>query len=988
MSTRSRHNRRQRQRIQATAAITANDVSTTTLLTESVKHYGSNGTLEEARKNGASSSSGGGKKGTPNNKSLSVAWDESEALGIPSVARREGLMSDRDRKDTLYKAWLGNVWISAAGDVIAKRITSGGVHIKEAPGIKQGEGDPKEFDLLNELVHRVNDEEDFLYLVRGTLTDLGCIFGEAYWEIVPYSSPEVGKTVQLIKIDCITMSYKLDPHGQITGYEQNMDRYQDSVQFTAEEVVRWWYPDPRASKKALSPIERILGPTDADSRMQDWTRLFFKRGARPNLWIEFLGGKDEAERFIIYLRENYTGQLNAHVPLVTYEGAKVHEIGKGTVDVDFVKGREMSRQEVLAAFLVPPALVGVIESGNIGGGTGESQDKSLQFNACDPLKSLFLEKFNYRVVKKALNVKTWVVDLHYAEYAGNDMLSKIDDMRIRNGSNTINETRAGRGLEPVEGGDTAIITSGKEITAIETLQFASDTAKQTAEVTIQQQQAQLELTKVQVERAKNPPPVPTALQSPQNGNKPPVGKVAQQPPQGKPQPAQESLETRLAHALADVERLQRQRDSVPLNEDTAHHTGMTLAFMLDEETARRLAIPDGEPAEDLHITLAFLGDSSDFTGDIEQLKRCIAAIASEMKPLQGKVSGVGRFSPSDSSDDTSPVIALVDVQGLHRLRDALVMHLEALGIQPANDFAYTPHITLAYIDPDAPMPIIDIQPPVYLALDTICLAVGDDRTSFKMGDEQYPDYWDSKPHESVIPDLMARIEEALRPLDALSAQEDRRRKWREPSLDQLHIEAQMQTALALFIRSVKIGDGGNVKMPAMSSLTQSIADWLEQAHNLGVAHASDGTKEALSLPKPKDWFGKAQQIVQLLAVNIADKIAEWIDELTGDSSAADEIDIVDEVTAQLEAYAGTEAELIAMYEVPAAIENGVLQTFYEMNVLTKGIAAQEGACANCIANADQGEISLSEAFQSGEDAPPFHSRCRCSLIMGSAASDR
>lgn len=1015
------NNRRQKRRQQAPTSPVESPTSSTITV------------LEEASRKPANSTG----KGTAN-RSLSMAWDESEALGIPSAARREGLMSDRDRKDTLYKAWLGNVWISSAIDVIAKRITSGGVHIKEAPGVKQGEGDPKEFELLNELVNRVNDDEDFLYLVRGTLTDIG-IFGESYWELVPFLSPEVGKTLALVKIDCITMSYKLAPNGQIVGYEQNMDRYQDSVTFTAEEVVRWWLPDPRASKKALSPIERILGPTDADSRMQDWTRLFFKRGARPNLWIEFLGGKDEAERFIIYLRENYTGQLNAHVPLVTYEGAKVHEIGKGTVDVDFVKGREMARQEVLAAFLVPPALVGIIESGNIGGGTGESQNKSLQYNACDPLKSLFLEKFNFRVVKKGLNIKSWVIDTHYASYMQEKEAGDIQDKRIRNGSLTINEVRQEMGREPLDGGDTAIVVASREIDPVEVLSDMADNARQQNDLQLQQQQAQVELAKAQVERAKNPQPVPPAFQQGQNGNRPAADTQTPPRPQNGAPPAQESLETRLARALADVQALQRERDGTLLSEDTVHNTGMMLAFMLDEETARHLAIPGGEDPSEMHLTLAYLGDTQDEPADGDgklrphtSPERLITQLNDftqiEDPAFDGTVNGIARLSNPDADEDA--IVALVNMPGLQAwrnmtVRDALV------GYYVAQTFDFVAHITIAYVPKGAPMPV-EILPPVALHFDTICLVIGDERYYFRFGYGQLPPYGGST--ESQLPALMSRIEDALHgfadvdaiesdtpieealqqvlsdvqeasqpllsppslattvlsgnannillDLSSFTIQEASRPKWRAPSAEQLHLEAQMQTAIQDFIRRVKVGDGGTVQIPAMASLTQSIADWLEQAHALGVATADTRSLEALSIPKPKDWFGKATQIMQTLVTNIADKVSEWIDDLTGDSDV-DDSDIVDEVTAELEAYAGTEAELIALYEVPDAFNNGMLETFQDMGYATVQWVTMEGnVCPACQENADAGSIAIGSAFPSGDTSPPNHPRCRCQCWVG------
>src|SRR5260221_416894 len=424
---------------------------------------------------------GGGKSPTPPskggkvNRSLSMAWDENEALGIPSAARRQGLMSDYDRKDTLYKAYLNNVWISSAIDVIAKRITSGGYAIEE---VKKGEGIQAEHDAIEQLILFVNDDEDFLQLVRATITDL-LIFGEAYWEVLY----KAGKPCQLVKIDCLTMSYRLAKNGQITGYEQTMEHSQETIKFEPEEVIRWWLPDPRASKKALSPIERIMGPVDADTKMTDWTRTSFKKGARPPFWVKLGEDSDEetANRFIVWFREKYTGALNAHVPPVMYNGAELKEFSKGSVDVDFSGGRKMNREEVLAGYLVPPATVGIIESGNIGGGTGESQDKSLQFNACDPIKQLFFEKFNYRIVQLGFKARSYRVTSRYADYRSDTEISQNQDRRIRNASETINEVREENGkIAYKQGGDTPIFAVSREVLPLERLDEMAEEQRQTA----------------------------------------------------------------------------------------------------------------------------------------------------------------------------------------------------------------------------------------------------------------------------------------------------------------------------------------------------------------------------------------------------------------------------------------------------------------------------------------------------------------------------
>jgi 2'-5' RNA ligase len=175
-------------------------------------------------------------------------------------------------------------------------------------------------------------------------------------------------------------------------------------------------------------------------------------------------------------------------------------------------------------------------------------------------------------------------------------------------------------------------------------------------------------------------------------------------------------------------------------EPTPVQTGIMVAFMIDPHTAAQMAVPNGEPANDLHVTLAYMGrvDSETASGKlhpsrtIETLKSVLSTFANNNNPLQGSIGGLARFAASESSDYMSPIIALINAPGLQAWRQRLVNMLDIAGYAVANNFEYTPHTTLIYIDEDKPMPSY-VLPGVQLNFDTLCLAIGDDRYFFPIG---------------------------------------------------------------------------------------------------------------------------------------------------------------------------------------------------------------------------------------------------------------
>jgi len=836
----------------------------------------------ENRRNNRKSNKGG-------MRSISQAWDDTEALGITADMRRSGpgMLSDQDRKDTLYKAYLNSVWISACVDVISKRITSGGYTIEYCGSNEQPTPEEEaQKQQLQAFVEYTNDDEDFLQLVRSIVTDI-LIYGECFVEVVKQDSVPYS----LHKIDCITMNYTLDPHGKIVKYIQNLYHSTETIEFQPDEVIRFWLPSPQAAKIALSPIERIMGSIDADVHMSDWVRSFFRKGARPNFWIKFPGPKEEADRFVIWLRENYTGMANAHVPLVLYDEAELYEIGKGSVDVDFLKGRELMCKEILAGYQVPPALVGLIESGNIGGGTGESQEKSFLRNACDPIKAMVMGQINYRITWQGFQCKCWRIGTHYADYREEGSVSVIRDRDIRNGSLNVNEVRRDMNRPPVEGGDVNIFATSRELQPLDRLNDLSQEQAAQAEATTAHVQAQATLAQAQADKLKEPPPEPTPPAQPPAPAKPSPDEQEQAQervilrrqlsslieqlelrqhtedvrrdaaqlildalketrlPQEEPSPRVASLFENIEEHLRAIREQnaarakQEQEDeewdallSSPENQqrldaqakriredikagryeeggfdgvvEDQQHTGMMIAFMLDPETAEQLAIPGGEPADALHVTIAFLGDSADETlprnpaqknDDLAAMQHIIASVASQESPLQGTIGGLGRFAASTDSDSKDPVIALVDMPGLVELRMRLVSELQAGGFFVASNHGYTPHVTLAYIDTDTPMPIESI-PSLPLTFGTVCLAIGDTNYYFKLGEndthdseettEQTPDTQSTEcdilPSPQTSEDIPARSSEpgpspAATPEDAQLTAELAR--WRERAIE-------------------------------------------------------------------------------------------------------------------------------------------------------------------------------------------------------------
>jgi phage gp29-like protein/2'-5' RNA ligase len=139
--------------------------------------------------------------------------------------------------------------------------------------------------------------------------------------------------------------------------------------------------------------------------------------------------------------------------------------------------------------------------------------------------------------------------------------------------------------------------------------------------------------------------------------------------------------------------------------------GVMVALYPAPEVAAGLVVPGGEAAEHLHLTLVYLGNVGALApGVVESLEAVCASVAGRFGPLSGQLSGLGRFSGGESSEHKDALWASPDIPGLSALRESLVGELRAAGVPLPSEHGFQPHITLAYLDTEAPSPLVRLAP--------------------------------------------------------------------------------------------------------------------------------------------------------------------------------------------------------------------------------------------------------------------------------------
>lgn len=343
-------------------------------------------------------------------------------------------------------------WVYACVSLIAKASSKSRFRLYKEKGADEYEeiynhqilkliNSPNPFETKLEFVYRLITHlyltgDAYIYLAKNKLNTLKemYVLQPDRMNIVPHETSFIEK-----------YTYSID-----SGKE---NKTQD---FSIDEILHLKLPSPSSSYYGASPLSACAMSVNIDEYQHKYQMKLYKNGAMPPLVLETEQGLDEMS--VKRLRRDwdrlYKGDGNSGRTAILEKGLKAKKIGIDPKELDWLANNRATRDDILAIYGVPPALLGLVEDSNRS--NGETQEYTFHRQVIEPLLCMIDEKLT-KNFEKAFGDEKLIVRHDSTVPYDSERGARASQIRILSGQTTINEERLSQGFKAIDGGDEILV---------------------------------------------------------------------------------------------------------------------------------------------------------------------------------------------------------------------------------------------------------------------------------------------------------------------------------------------------------------------------------------------------------------------------------------------------------------------------------------------------------------------------------------------------
>jgi HK97 family phage portal protein len=229
-------------------------------------------------------------------------------------------------------------------------------------------------------------------------------------------------------------------------------QYQQALrkEYPASDIVYFHYPNPMNPMIPFTPLQALAHVTDLDLLLQVYEKDFFQNNARPDFVIvsESPLNKIQAERLAEGWSTKHRGPGKQHRPAILSRNVRIEQLGMSAKDFEFMALSDWTKNNILAAYQVPEAMLGLYESFNKA--SSIAAETTFVKNCLEPRLFLFEDVINLQLLHEFSGTDTY-------EFRHESALPKDDEWEVTKnqteltmGLTTVNAIRKKDGKQPFD----------------------------------------------------------------------------------------------------------------------------------------------------------------------------------------------------------------------------------------------------------------------------------------------------------------------------------------------------------------------------------------------------------------------------------------------------------------------------------------------------------------------------------------------------------
>lgn len=272
------------------------------------------------------------------------------------------------------------------------------------------------------------------------------LVGEAWWV---FEKSKLGLEAEI---------WPLMPHYVtiLPGSNSYMDgiRYaipgEPPVTYGVEEVVQFKYSNPTSFYRGWSPTRAASIPLDVMNYAQEWVRNFFFNDATPSgiLSTDQLLTESQANLLQTQWTASHKGRQKAHRIAVLGQGTKFQVIERNLRELTFTEEQRRLRDDVLAIYGVPKAVLGIVE--DVNRANAEASEYVFAKRVIAPRLRRLESRLNEYVIKRLYNDERLRLRFEDPVPENREQKKVEAEFGLSKGLLTVNEARLMMGLDSLE----------------------------------------------------------------------------------------------------------------------------------------------------------------------------------------------------------------------------------------------------------------------------------------------------------------------------------------------------------------------------------------------------------------------------------------------------------------------------------------------------------------------------------------------------------